>query len=90
MRVTRQYLVTGHVQGVGFRWFTSDAAAREGLTGYVRNLPDGRVEAVAEGEAESLARFESALWRGPARARVEDVRISDAEPLGLMAGFSIR
>ncbi|MEZ5418665.1 MAG: acylphosphatase [Vicinamibacterales bacterium] len=90
MRVTRQYLISGRVQGVGFRWFTADAAAREGLAGYVRNLPDGRVEAVAEGEVESLRRFEAALWRGPARAHVEDVRSGDTEPFGLAAGFSIR
>lgn len=90
MRVTRHYVVAGRVQGVGFRWFTVDAAAREGLGGWVRNLPDGRVEAVAEGESESVARFEAALWRGPARARVEDVQVSDAEPLGAVDGFSIR
>ena len=90
MRVTRRYLVAGRVQGVGFRWFTVDTAAREGLGGWVRNLPDGRVEAVAEGESESVARFEVALWRGPARARVEDVQVSDTEPLGAVDGFSIR
>jgi acylphosphatase len=90
MRVTRQYLISGRVQGVGFRWFTSDAAQREGLAGYVRNLPDGRVEAVAEGDEDGLARFEAALWRGPARAHVDDVRVTGVEPLGLAAGFSIR
>lgn len=90
MRVTRHYLVSGRVQGVGFRWFAVDAATREGLGGWVRNCADGRVEAVAEGESDSVARFEAALWRGPSRARVEDVQVSDAEPLGAVDGFSIR
>ena len=90
MRVTRHFVVAGRVQGVGFRWFTVDAASREGLGGWVRNLSDGRVEAVAEGESERVARFEAALWRGPSRARVEDVQVSDTEPLGAVDGFSIR
>ena len=88
--MTRHFVVAGRVQGVGFRWFTVDAASREGLGGWVRNLSDGRVEAVAEGESESVARFEAALWRGPSRARVEDVQVSDTEPLGAVDGFSIR
>ena len=88
--MTRHFVVAGRVQGVGFRWFTVDAATREGLGGWVRNLSDGRVEAVAEGESESVARFEAALWRGPSRARVEDVQVSDTEPLGAVDGFSIR
>ncbi len=90
MRVTRHFVVAGRVQGVGFRWFTVDAASREGLGGWVRNLSDGRVEAVAEGESERVARFEAALWRGASRARVEDVQVGDTEPLGPDDGFSIR
>ena len=90
MRHTRRYTVTGRVQGVGFRMFVADCARREGLTGHVRNLPDGRVEAVADGDLESLTRFEAALWRGPARASVEDVVIDELEPLALTDGFAIR
>lgn len=90
MRIARHYLVSGRVQGVGFRWFTADAARRDGVTGHVSNLADGRVEIVAEGESESLARFEATLWRGPSRSRVDDVVISDREPLGLADGFAIR
>lgn len=90
MPITREYRVTGRVQGVGFRWFVADAAGRERLAGYVRNLPDGSVEAVAEGEPESLTRFEAALWRGPSRSRVDDVRISEIEPLERGDGFAIR
>lgn len=90
MRITRHYVVSGRVQGVGFRWFTVDAAMRDGIAGWVRNRADGAVEVTADGDAESLARFEAALWRGPSRARVEDVQVSEAEPLGAVDGFSIR
>jgi len=81
MRVTRRFLLNGRVQGVGFRFFAADAARREGLSGWVRNLDDGRVEAVVEGESESVVRFERALRQGPSRARVEYVQVDDIEPL---------
>ena len=80
MRVARRYLVSGRVQGVGFRYFAQDMARREGLSGLVRNLSDGRVEAVAEGDRESLERFEAALRRGPSHARVESVEIDSVPP----------
>ncbi|HEY9467214.1 MAG TPA: acylphosphatase, partial [Vicinamibacterales bacterium] len=48
MRVARRFVVSGRVQGVGFRYFTQDTAAREGVTGWVRNLPNGSVEALVE------------------------------------------
>jgi acylphosphatase len=89
MRVARRYLVKGRVQGVGFRYFALDAARREGLHGRVRNLDDGSVEAVAEGEAESLERFERALRQGPSRSRVESVLVDDVAPLGRDTGFTI-
>ena len=90
MLVTRRYLVAGRVQGVGFRMFAADCAAREGLAGHVRNLPEGHVEAVVEGDADSVTRFEAALWRGPSGARVTSVDTTDAEPLGLTGAFTIR
>ena len=83
-------MVSGRVQGVGFRYFALDAARREGLHGYVRNHDDGSVEAVAEGEAEALERFERAIRRGPSRARVERVMVDDMTPAQLDAGFEIR
>jgi acylphosphatase len=61
----RRYLVSGRVQGVGFRWFAREAARGLGLRGAVRNLVDGRVEAHAAGPAEALARFAETLRRGP-------------------------
>jgi acylphosphatase len=89
MRVARRYLVSGRVQGVGFRYFTQDTARREGLSGAVRNLPDGRVEAVAEGDHESLERFEAALRRGPSHARVESVEIDSVPPTAMAGGFRV-
>ena len=90
MRVTRRFVVSGRVQGVGFRYYTLDAARREGLHGYVTNHDDGSVEAVAEGEAGSVERFERALRRGPSRARVERVLVDEMEPGAFPAGFEIR
>ena len=79
LRATR-YTVSGRVQGVGFRAFVADAALTEGLAGWVKNLPDGRVAVHAEGEAEALARFEWKLSQGPAHARVDDVASEEVAP----------
>jgi acylphosphatase len=75
---------------VGFRYFAQDAARREGLHGYVLNREDGTVEALAEGDADSLERFERALRRGPSRSRVEHVRIDEVNPDQGNTGFVIR
>jgi len=90
MKIARRYVIAGRVQGVGFRWFTHDAAAREGIHGWVRNLADGSVEVVAEGDVESIDRLEAALRRGPASARVERVEVEEHAPAGRIAGFEIR
>jgi len=90
MRVARRYVIGGRVQGVGFRFFTEAAAAREGVNGWVRNLPDGRVEVQVEGEREAVDRIEAALRRGPASARVDRVDVDDLVPSGRTTGFSIR
>ena len=90
MRIARRYLVSGRVQGVGFRFFADAVAQREGLHGWVRNLPDGRVEALAEGEADAIDRFEHAVRHGPSGARVEDVQIDHTTPSGRDTGFTIR
>ena len=89
-RVARRFVVSGRVQGVGFRYFALDAARREGLHGYVTNHDDGTVEAVAEGEAAAVERFERALRRGPSHARVEQVRVDDVTPTSISGGFEIR
>ena len=89
MRVARRLVISGRVQGVGFRWFAYEAAAREGATGWVRNLHDGRVEVHAEGEAEAVARVEGALRYGPPGAHVEKVDVSIEAPSGTYREFSI-
>lgn len=90
MRVARRYVIDGRVQGVGFRWFTHDTAAREGIHGWVRNLADGSVEVMAEGESAAVERLEAAIRRGPAAARVERVDVEDQAPAGRVTGFEIR
>ena len=80
--------VSGIVQGVGFRLFAERAARRHGVSGFARNLPDGRVEAVAEGLAQAVEGFVAELARGPAAAMVRDVRRVWEPPEGLR-GFRI-
>jgi len=90
MRVARRFVISGRVQGVGFRWFAHDAATREGVAGWVKNLFDGRVEAYVEGEQEAVTRVERALRSGPPGARVERVAVIDEEPGGSSKGFVIK
>ena len=90
MIVARRYFISGRVQGVGFRFFTEAQAAVEGLHGFVRNLPDGRVEVLFEGDREAGDRAESRLRRGPAAARVEEFTGQEAAPSGRATGFAIR
>ncbi len=90
MRVARRMTISGRVQGVGFRCFAQDAAIREGVTGWVRNLPDGRVEAHAEGEMEAVTRLERALRQGPRGGRVDHVVVEPEEPDGEVVDFSLR
>ena len=90
MRVVRRYLIGGRVQGVGFRYFADAAGRREGLEGWVRNLPDGRVEVVCEGDAEAVTRFERAIRQGPPGARVDNVESDSTFPTTHETGFHIR
>ncbi|HEX6183943.1 MAG TPA: acylphosphatase [Pyrinomonadaceae bacterium] len=89
MRVARRYVVSGEVQGVGFRFFTQRVAAHHQVVGYVRNLPDGRVEAYAEGTPESIEGFKHDLAAGPQYARVEQVEEVSLEPTGQYPSFRI-
>lgn len=72
-----RFVVTGRVQGVGFRWFVMKQARALGLGGYVRNLEDGSVEVVADGDAEAVEGLAAALARGPAAADVRGVARSE-------------
>lgn len=87
----RRYLLGGLVQGVGFRWFVHRHAARLRLRGWAQNLPDGRVEVVAEGTDEAIAELETLLRQGPSRAQVDDMDIAELPPSAVgRSGFDIR
>jgi acylphosphatase len=78
--IARRAIVSGRVQGVGFRFFAERAARRAGVRGWVRNLPDGRVETVAEGEEAAVTRYLDEIRKGPLGGRVTDVRIEEKDP----------
>ena len=81
--------VSGRVQGVFFRQRTLRLARGEGLAGWVRNMPDGRFEAVFEGDAERVDRMIEWCRRGPEMAVVEEVEVAEEEPEGLES-FEVR
>jgi acylphosphatase len=89
MRIARRFYVRGRVQGVGFRYFIEEVANREGVTGYVRNLPDGRVEALVEGDSEAVTRVERAIRSGPASSRVDHVDSDVLTPGGAYKSFRV-
>lgn len=82
--------VTGRVQGVSFRAWTQSKARDLGLRGWVRNAPDGSVQALLHGEADSVARMLEALHAGPPAASVATVRHEDADGATVPPGFEIR
>ena len=84
-------LVSGRVQGVGFRWFVARQAKALGISGWVRNLPDGRVEIAASGPKSALLQFESAVAEGPPFANVSRVEKRDIMPeIDQYKSFQIR
>lgn len=87
--IRRRAIVHGRVQGVFFRDTTCRQAASRGLAGWVRNLPDGTVEAVFEGGPEAVEGLLAFCREGPRGARVERVEVSEEEPEGLDA-FEVR
>ncbi|HEX2486590.1 MAG TPA: acylphosphatase [Myxococcota bacterium] len=86
--VRRRVVVHGRVQGVFFRGATQAEARAAGVAGFVRNLPDGSVEAVFEGPAERVDELVAFCRRGPPAARVERVEVSE-EPVEGLAGFRV-
>jgi acylphosphatase len=84
--IRRRVLVSGRVQGVGFRMWVSERARSRHVSGWVRNLADGDVEAVFEGEPEAVAALVDWCRRGPRGAGVRDVQVADEPPAG-EAGF---
>ncbi len=88
--LARRFLVHGRVQGVGFRWFVEREACLLKVAGWVRNNPDSTVEVLAQGSRDQLAGLRSRLREGPRAARVDDVQVTDAEPISGLTSFQIR
>jgi len=85
----RHLVISGRVQGVAFRYATREAAEAHGLRGWVRNLADGRVEAVLEGDSAAVAEMVAWCRQGPPAARVAGVVVRDEVPAGEPAGFRV-
>jgi len=90
LKARAHVLVSGRVQGVFFRSETQDEAIRQGVTGWVRNLPDGRVEAVLEGEKDRVEALIEFCRRGPPGARVTRAEVTWGNYTGEFKSFSIR
>lgn len=78
-KIAKRFFVSGMVQGVGYRFFATRTAERLGVTGWVKNLRDGRVEVYAIGSPKALKDFRRELGRGPAGATVDDVGEENAD-----------
>ena len=89
MTIARRFIVNGRVQGVGFRYFAIRAARAAGVSGTVRNLPDGTVEAIAEGSVDAVIEFRSALEHGPSYSHVTRVDEAEIPASGRYAGFEV-
>ena len=85
----KRFVVRGRVQGVGFRWFVEREAHILQIAGWVRNNSDGTVEVLAQGTRDQLAGLRSRLLEGPRAARVDDVDVSEAEPIKGLNSFRI-
>lgn len=88
--VRARLFISGVVQGVGYRWSCSREARGLGLTGWVRNLPDGRVEAVLQGTREQVERMIKWCYRGPSEAQVSDIAVAYEDALEDFKDFGIR
>ncbi len=89
-KVRKHIYISGRVQGVGFRANARQKAQAYGIKGWIKNLFDGRVEAVVEGEQDSVQKMVNYLKRGPSFANVTDVEINDEPPTGNFNTFSIK
>ena len=88
--VRAHVFISGWVQGVAFRYWTRGEAEKLGLTGWVRNLEDGQVEAVFEGEKEKVKEMIEKCKEGPYLSKVEEVKAEWGEAKGVLSGFEIR
>ena len=89
MKVRIHCYISGRVQGVSFRFYTVRVADKLGLTGWVRNLPDGRVEVMTEGEEKDIKKFLELLKKGPILSKVDEVKIEKEEYTGSFSDFKI-
>ena len=89
LMIARKFFIRGVVQGVGFRYFTQRSAARHQVSGYVRNLPDGRVETFVQGPEKSVEAFKHDLNAGPSHSRVEELEEIVSEPNRIYSTFRI-
>ena len=89
MQIARKFVLSGRVQGVGFRFFTQRVAARHQVRGYVKNLDDGRVETLAQGSERSVEAFKHDITAGPQYSRVDDVEEIVLEPDSAYSTFRI-
>lgn len=89
MVIARKYFISGEVQGVGYRFFAQRSSAAHQVRGYVRNLKDGRVEVLAEGNPTAVEAFRHDLAAGPTHSRVGTIEELVVEPTGLYSNFRI-
>jgi acylphosphatase len=88
-KIARRFFISGDVQGVGYRFFAQRAAARHQIVGYVKNLEDGRVEALAEGPGPNVEAFKHDLATGPRFSSIDHVEEINLDPTGLYSSFRI-
>jgi acylphosphatase len=88
-KIARRFFISGDVQGVGFRFFAQRAAARHQVVGFVKNLDDGRVEALAEGPPQNVEAFKDELATGPRFSSVDYFEEINLEPSGSYSSFRI-
>jgi acylphosphatase len=89
MVVARKFLISGEVQGVGFRYFAQRSSAKHQVRGYIKNLEDGSVEVLAEGSPKAVEEFRFDLAAGPVHSRVENIEELVVEPSGRYSTFRI-
>jgi acylphosphatase len=90
VKIRATVIVRGRVQGVAFRHYTAEAAQRNGVTGWVRNLTDGSVQGCFEGEQEDVHAQVQWCRRGPPQARVDELVLEEGKYTGEFSGFSVR
>ena len=88
--VARKFLISGRVQGVGYRFYAKRLAEELGVSGWVKNLADGRVEARATGDPEVIDELLAGLRQGPVGARVDQIEVSELQVESAGAGFDIK